>query len=209
VTATGQKQLDALAAYLGQRQGELLAAWRKAVHEDPELTTSLRLSRGALDDHIPKIIGDFARRLRAEHALDAMQVDLEQRSDAAQHGSHRWQQGYDIRETMREWGHLQFVLLRELEAYQSRQPRLESEVMPAAREILAVLCTEGNCESASRHVRLLQTEAASRVRDFEASLKALQALENERAALLRETAHDLRGSVGVIANATAVLPSPA
>jgi signal transduction histidine kinase len=80
--------------------------------------------------------------------------------------------------------------------------------MPAARAILTAVCMEGNCESASRYVRLQQAEAASRVRDLEGSLSALQALENERAALLREAAHDLRGSVSVIANTTALIARP-
>ena len=121
---------------------------------------------------------------------------------------HRWQQGYDIRETLREWGHLQAVLIRELETYGARHPRLRPEVMPAARESLMRLCLEGTCESASRYVRLQQAEAASRVSDLESSLRALQALEDERSKLLRETAHDLRGSVGVLASTTALLAHP-
>lgn len=137
-----------------------------------------------------------------------MHVDLQQRRDAAEHGTHRWQQGYDVRETMREWGHLQAVMARELDAYAADHPQLEFPVMRSAREILAALCMEGICESAARYVRLQQSEAASRVRDLEASLEAVQALEDERATLLRETAHDLRGSVSVIASTTALLAKP-
>jgi signal transduction histidine kinase len=56
-------------------------------------------------------------------------------------------------------------------------------------------------------LHISQAEAASRMRDLEESLNALQRLENERAALLRET-HDLRGNVGVIANASSALVQP-
>lgn len=208
MTNACQKQLDGLSIYLRRRRDDLLRAWRESVCGDPELTTNASLSRTALDDHIPKILADFEHRLRAEHAMDATQVDLQQRKDAAEHGTHRWQQGYDIRETMREWGHLQQIVLRELDLYAAAHPELEREVMSSAREALAALCIEGNCESASRHARLQQAEAASRMRDLENSLSALQALENERAMLLREAAHDLRGSVGVIANTTALLAKP-
>jgi signal transduction histidine kinase len=121
---------------------------------------------------------------------------------------HRWQQGYDIREAMREWGHLEAVIMRELEAYSASHPRLHADVMAAARDSLVRLCLEGTCESAGRYVRLQQAEAASRVRDLETSLRALQTLENERSKLLRETAHDLRGSVGVLASTTALLAQP-
>ena len=201
-------QLHALSLHLGLRRDDLLRQWRETVRRDPELTSTANLSRSALNDHIPRILHDFEERLRAEHALEAMHVDLRQRRDAAEHGMHRWQQGYDIRETMREWGHLQAVIARELDAYAAGHPQLDFAVMRAAREILAALCMEGICESASRYVRLQQSEAASRVRDLEASLGALQSLENERARLLREAAHDLRGSVSVIASTSALLAKP-
>lgn len=201
-------QLHALSLHLSHHREELLRQWREAVRRDPELAATASLPRSALNDHIPRILDDFERRLRADHALEAMHVDLQQRKDAAEHGMHRWQQGYDIRETMREWGHLQTVIGRELESYAAGQPQLDLPLMRAAREMLEALCMEGICESASRYVRLQQSEAASRVRDLEASLTALQALESERATLLREAAHDLRGSVSVIASTTALLAKP-
>lgn len=205
MTPAVQTQLKGISFHLRQRRDHLLRRWREAVRIDPELTTNSSLARGALDDHIPRILEDLEHRLRAEHSLDATRVELQQREDAAEHGIHRWQQGYDIREALREWGHLHAVVLRELDRYALDHPQLMQDVMPAAREALAKLCMEGTCESASHYVWLQQAEAAGRVRDLEVSLGALQALENERAALLRETAHDLRGSVGVIANTTALL----
>jgi len=201
-------QLHALSFHLADRREELLRQWREAVRRDPELAATAGLSRSALNDHIPRILDDLEHRLRADHALEAMHVDLQQRKDAAEHGTHRWQQGYDIRETMREWGHLQTAIARQLESYAADHPEFDLPAMRAAREILEALCMEGICESASRYVRLQQAEAASRVRDLEASLAALQALENERAALLREATHDLRGSVSVIASTTALLAKP-
>src|SRR6185312_3265326 len=200
-----QRQLQALSNHLRDHREELLERWREAVRADPELTTNSGLSGLALDDHLPKVLQDFEHTLRAEHALEAAHVDLEQRKDAAEHGMHRWQQGYDIRETMREWGHLHIVVLSELDRYALDHPELEPGVASAARASLSTLCMEGNCESAARYARLQQVAAAARVHDLEASLNALQSLENERASLVREAAHDLRGSVGVIANAAALL----
>lgn len=207
-TPTARKQLDALSAYIGKKRERLLQLWREAVRCDAELATFSGLSHGALDDHIPLIIDDFARRVASEHAGDPSPPDGQQRRDAAEHGMHRWQQGYDIREAVREWGHLEAVIMRELERYAASHPRLHRDVMPMARESLVRLCLEGTCESAGRYVRLQQAGAASRVRDLESSLRALQALEDERSKLLRETAHDLRGSVGVLASTTALLAKP-
>jgi signal transduction histidine kinase len=202
------KQLDALSTYLGQRHEQLLSLWREAIRSDGELTTSSALSRSALDDHIPSIIEDFAARLRSARDHDSLGIGRRPRQDAAEHGMHRWQQGYDIREIMREWGHLEAVIMRVLDRYAASHPSLDPDTMTAARAALVGLCTEGTCESAAHYVRLQQAEAASRVRDLESSLHTLQALEEERSRLLRETAHDLRGSVGVLASTTALLAKP-
>jgi signal transduction histidine kinase len=182
--------------------------WRDAIRRDPELTSSSGLSRSVLEDDLPSFLDDFEHRLRAEHAIQAMHAELQGREDAAQHGQHRWQLGYDIRETMREWGHLQSVILEEIERYAADHPDLEPGVLTTARRVLTRLCTEGNIESATSYLRVQQAAAASRVSDLESSLRSLQSLENERAALLRETAHDLRGSISVIANTTALLAHP-
>ena len=109
---------------------------------------------------------------------------------------------------MREWGHLQSVVLRDLEHYAAQHPELEPETMTRACEVLASLCVEGNCESVSRYVEMQRAAAAARMHDLESSLQALQLLENERATLVREAAHDLRGSIGVIANTTEILARP-
>ncbi|MBV9622147.1 MAG: HAMP domain-containing histidine kinase, partial [Gammaproteobacteria bacterium] len=58
---------------------------------------------------------------------------------------------------------------------------------------------------AVRFAQLQQSEAASRVQELESALSQLRALEQNRAEIWREAAHDLRGSVGVITNASAVL----
>ena len=203
-----QSQLNALSKHLGERREKLLSRCLEAIRKDPQVPSSTGLPRPILEDHLPVILSDFERRLQAEHPLRAMQVDMQQREDAAEHGRHRWQQGFDIRETMHEWGHLHLVLLDELERYAAAHPDLEREVMVTARRALSQLCMDGNCESAFRYMRMQQAEAANRVHDLESSLRALQALENERAELLRETAHDLRGGMGVIASTAAILAKP-
>src|ERR1700734_880254 len=128
-----RRQLDALSAHLGKRRERLLQLWREAVRHDVELPACSGLSRSALNDHIPRIIDDFTRRLRSvEGDDDPAPPDRKQRRDAAEHGMHRWQQGYDIREAMREWGHLEAVIMRELGGYAARRPRLPATWMPGA-----------------------------------------------------------------------------
>jgi signal transduction histidine kinase len=200
-----RQQCAALAAYIRAARERILVAWRESVDQDPELTTASSISRAQFTDSIPRVLDAFELALRADDALRETQADIEQREGASEHGLQRWQQGYDLRETMREWAHLHRCILAELETYGAAHPNLVAAVMRRAREALVRLCGDGACESASRYARLQQAEAAGRMRDLDLVVTELRALEKNRADLLRQAAHDLRGSVGVITNASAVL----
>jgi hypothetical protein len=143
--------LTDLAKHLAaQRQG-ILRNWQRSVEADPELTTSSNLSRSQFNDHIPQVLDAFERRLRARDPVEKDVAFEDQKSSAAGHGLHRWQQGYQQRETIREWGHLQYWILRELEDYALARPELQASVMPIARLALVRLCGEGVCESAASY----------------------------------------------------------
>ncbi len=199
------EQLSALATHLGERREALLRTWRQAAENDPELTTASTLSRSQFRDHIPEVLDAFERRLCARHRTEMIEAALEQKEGAAGHGVHRWQQGYQQREVMWEWRHLQLCLVDELERYAAEHPDLAPGVMPKARRALAELCSEGVCESAGQYARFQQTEAAGRVRDLEEALRSLSDLEQQRAEAWREAAHDLRGNLGAVKNATELL----
>jgi signal transduction histidine kinase len=201
--------LGTLAQHLAARRRAILHTWQRAVELDPELTTSSSLSRAQFNDHIPQVLDAFERRLRAQHPLEKEVAFEDQKSSAAEHGLHRWQQGYHQRETIREWGHLHYCVLCELEHYAQAHPELQAVVMPIARRALVRLCGEGVCESAASYERLQRTEAASRVRELQGALGQLQALERQRAGTWRDAAHDLRGTVGMISSASSVLAEAA
>jgi signal transduction histidine kinase len=198
-------ELSALAAYLAARREQILRTWLRAVELDPQLTTPSSISRAQFNDHIPQVLDAFEHRLQAEDADDKAQARSDQKHSAAEHGLHRWQQGYNQHETIREWGHLHYALLNELEDYGRAHPQLQSSVLPVARRALVRLCGEGVAESAARYERLQRTEAAARMRELELALDQLQSLDRQRAEVWREAAHDLRGTVGVISNASAIL----
>src|SRR5580698_8335317 len=112
------EQLMALADHLQAERSRILLSWQESVAHDPELTTSSTISRTQFNDHIPQVLEAFEHRLRAKEPSEKRQAREEQRENAAVHGLHRWQQGYDQREAMREWGHLHICILRELERYE-------------------------------------------------------------------------------------------
>ncbi len=194
-----------LAEHLSRRREAILQDWHRAVDADPQFASFSSLSRATFNDHVPAVLDAFEQRLRryGEHA-DA-ETRLEEHASAAEHGLHRWQQGYDQRQAMREWTHLQVSLQCEFERYQHAHPGLDARVMAEAHRILARHCGDGVIDSAERYQRLQQSEASSRLRDLEQALVQLQQMERDRAEGWRQAAHDLRGSVGIISNTSALL----
>ncbi len=182
-----------------------MAAWRQAVTADPKLTTGNTLPRAQLHDHIPALLEDFERRLTAEGVHEHALAEDEQKGDAAAHGLHRWQQGFDLSEVTRELGRLNECVVAELESYCLTVAAGEAAAMAEARRIWAALYSVTLSVSTSQYFKLQKMEAASHVVDLEAALQSLRELEARRAELWQQAAHDLRGNLGVVANATAGL----
>ena len=197
----------ALAAYLKRRRGAVLQAWRTAVTSDPTLTSGAALPRAQLHDHIPALLVDFERRL-AGGVAESVDGHEPHQGDAAAHGLHRWQQGFDLAEVTRELGRLNECVVMELEQYAASQPGLEPAAMTVARRIWAQQCGDAISASVMQYFQLQQIEATSHIRDLEHALQSLRELEQERAGMWQQAAHDLRGGLGVVATATAGLASP-
>lgn len=191
-----------LARYLADRRESILRAWLSAVRGDPELRTGDSLPMSQLHDHIPGLLESFAQALLARPGAECAASKLEQAEDAAAHGLHRWQQGYDLREVTRELGRLHLCLVDELERFGRTHRELDAEVLPTARRRLAELFNDGVSESTAQYYALQQVEAAGHVRDLEEALERVRDLEQQRGELWRQLAHDLRGNLGVVANAT-------
>ena len=201
-----EDQLAALRSHLVARRKTILQRWRKAAGADPNLTTASALPRSQFDDHIPAVLDAFDRKLHASAAAAPATLPAQKSApDAAAHGMQRWQQGYHLREVTREWGHLHVCLVDELEDYASAHPDLERAVMTIARRALAQVCSEGVSESTAQYFHLQQVEAEGELRDLEQALRQFKDTEAERAEMWRQAAHDLRGNLGAVTNATAGL----
>jgi signal transduction histidine kinase len=186
------------------RREEIFRSWRDAVRADPVLTTSTALSRSQFRDHLPAILEGFEETLLAGHK-GVLGKAVEEGQEGSEHGLHRWLQGYALKEVVREWGHLYLLLVKELEEFVRRNPGADPEAMSTARSALAILSTEGVAESASEFERMHQAEAASQVRELETGLENSRRILREQAAKMRETAHDLRGGLGIVTSAVELL----
>lgn len=193
-------QLAALAAHLHARRQAILDAWRAISLADPGLETPSNISVLHFEDIAPQILDNFERRLRTANASSS---PSEEEEEAREHGAHRWQSGYSLREMVREWGHFQACVMDELEHYDNT--RACPAVLPFARKLLMKMCSEGISASVEEFSRLQKTEAEGVFRDLQQAVTEVQSLERQRAALWHEAAHDLRGNVGLVTTTTSLL----
>ena len=199
-----QRSLTDLAAHLRAQREETIQIWREAVKADRLLTTAHSLPRAQLDDHIPGLLQAY--ELQLETGAPATQRAVaEQSEQAAAHGLHRWQQGYDLQEVARELGRLNEAVVVQLEEYGRQRPELDPQVMATARRMWAGMIGTESSKSIAEYFRLREVEAAGHVKDLEEALEKIRELEQERAGLWHQAAHDLRGNLSVVVTASAGL----
>jgi signal transduction histidine kinase len=197
-TERTQKQLETLAEYLAQSRESILNTWCQRVDGDPTLTTCSRLTQAPFIDHLPLVIDTLCAKLRSLPDDDRTAPQQLERKAAESHSLTRWQQGYDMRTIVREWGHLNTCLVQEIDSYAIRQSNMEAVVLLEAHSTLAEFVNDGITLSVAEYYRLLQAEAAARTRDLEVGLEQLHEMEQARGLLMRTSAHDLKGSLTVV-----------
>lgn len=200
--------LQALADHLIHRRTSLLDSVRTAVIHDPEIFTSRTLGRRGFLDHLPEVIDALVERLHRfstpGSGMNPPAVAPE-RAPAGEHGQNRWRQGYSLAEAIAEWRHLSACLNEEVETYARATPALSQEARAAAMRQVAELIADGIRASAERHAEMQRAEAAQRAAELQVALEKVCALERERVQTWRQAVHDLRGSLGAIANASSLL----
>ena len=203
--------VQALAVHLTRRRAMLLDAVCDAVIHDPEISTSRTLGRPGFFDHLPEVIDALVSRLRRlpmRGRSTGPQVPAPERAPAGQHGQHRWRQGYSLAEAIAEWRYLSTFLIEEIEGYARATPALSQNARAAAMREVAEFTADGIRASAERHAEMQRAEAAERAAELQAALEKVRALERERTKLWRQAVHDLRGSLGAVSNASALIKRP-
>ena len=198
-------QRSAISEHFFRRVDAIRNAWRAAVRDDPQQTTGQALPPEQLADHLPAWLQAFASALAIAPDYSAVRGDRDRQAHARvpaaeAHGLQRWQQGYGLVEVMREWGLIHFELVAEMERFAEANPGLAADVARDARLLIATFIAEATSESTAQYFRLAQLEASGNVRDLETALQAVRGLENQRAELWQQAAHDLRGNLGVVSN---------
>jgi signal transduction histidine kinase len=193
---TKSQQLAALSDLLSGRREAILLAWRRLDRADPEQMSGRALTIGQFLDHIPPILDAYEHKLRSRPGgTDAQAADVEKKEEGVKHGLHRWQQGYRLKELVRECGHLQLCVFEELGNIVVTHPELEPGTLLEARRELLHLINDTISESAAQYERMQQAEAAGRAVDLLNALATVEELEQRRAALYHQAVHDLNSDV--------------
>jgi signal transduction histidine kinase len=195
------EHLDALSSYLRSRRQAVMEIWRAVVLADPKLETAANTSIVHFENIVPRIFDSLERALRLASERPLSPSEMEKFSE---HGSHRWQQGYALREVVREWGHFQLCVLAEIERF-GEQPGVKQEAVAFARRLWMELCNEGIADSVEQFAELQQTEAEGLFLDLQRAVTELRDLDRQRAAVWHEAAHDLRGNVSLVTSSAAIL----
>lgn len=108
---SGQSIGAQLASFLSARRDAITAEWVEAVERDTKLPTSDNLTLHQLRDHLPQLFEDLSDTLRDAFSKD---VKAEAAHTAARHGEHRWTEGYDLSELIREFAHVRTAFITHL-----------------------------------------------------------------------------------------------
>ena len=196
-------------ARLAHRRSNILEDWKRRVAADPRLLTGNTLPAAQLHDHLTALLEDFERRLHRPDAADRALSEDAQSGDAAAHGLHRWQQGFDLAELVRELGRLNESVIAEIHRCGTEPGLLAPALLAEVEQIWAALFSVAISSSAEQYFKLQQLEAAGHVGDLEHALDDLRSLEAQRATLWQEAAHDLRGNLSVVSLVSSGLNSGA
>ncbi|MBA3314705.1 MAG: HAMP domain-containing histidine kinase [Planctomycetota bacterium] len=190
--------LNALAVHLLKRRETILASWRRRVDHAPHNSNAAKLAGREFYDHVPAVLNELHAALVRHDTSDHPAVQ-----SASGHGAHRWQQGLDLRQMTREWGHLHQALLREVDGFAGSSP--DAEMLSTAHRIISAVIHEGVTQSVCEFHRLQRLEAEARAKDLEQILSRHVEEGRSRGESLRAASHDLRGSLSIIRSAADIL----
>ena len=148
--------LKELAQFLCARREEITKRWVDAVRTDPTIATSTRLPHEQLVDHLPLVFDDLAETLGGPVAPN---------EDAAEHahahGEHRWWQGFQFTELLREMSILRRIISVEyLSAFAAEHPEWPPEARRHAETVVHTFFDRISRESARQFVEKTEQERA-------------------------------------------------
>jgi hypothetical protein len=165
------------------------------------------VSVATLDDEVAHVLQAFERHLaRGPEATTSLEEEVGPTAMAL--GERRWRQNRSIADVVREVTLLETIVLEALDDFQQQNADASPSRMTAARKRLAEFCGVFTALTVTEYANAKHADAASQINRLELDLNRTTELERQRAQTWRKAAHDLRGSLSVIGNASSVLVLP-
>ncbi len=114
---------EEISRLLKNGQETIVRDWTEKVAADRRINSDARLSYVQLIDHVPQIVEELQRALSSS---DGEPRTLE---EGKEHGRQRWQQGYELKEVVRELTLLRATLVEFLEKYRAALPSQKPELL--------------------------------------------------------------------------------
>lgn len=186
--------LNGLSERFSRRQEAIVDEWLKICEEDHSLHVINKLTRQNFRNNIPAAIEGLCQVLNADN------TDLPKvvQTAVSKHGHHRWKQGFNLKELIRDWGHLNRALTREIEDHLLEYNDCPKEWRRVVYDRLTAFITEAMTYSVARYDELRRSEAESLVSDLEVIRSEFDTATRARGELLREATHDIGGSLAAV-----------
>jgi hypothetical protein len=194
-----------LAHHLASRRSALFDSCKAAVESAAPPLTTEATTAAELCEHVAAFLESFERILAGPG--DAATIEAEVAPTATALGRRRWQQDRSIADVVREVTLLETRVLEELDVFE-RGEQPPAGLMTGARKRLAEFCGAFTACTVTEYANARHAAAASQINRLELDLNRSAELERQRAQTWRKAAHDLRGSLSVIGNASSVLVLP-
>jgi hypothetical protein len=108
---------EEISRLLKSGQETIVRDWTEKVTADRRINSDARLSYVQLIDHVPQIVEELRRALASDSPPNAPMLE-----EGREHGRQRWQQGYELKEVVRELTLLRATLVEFLEKYRAALP---------------------------------------------------------------------------------------
>ena len=183
-------RLKELAEFLCARREEITRRWVEAVRTDPAIATSTKLPQEQLMDHLPLVFDDLAETLRGPSAPKE-----ETAQHAHQHGEHRWWQGFQFTELLREMSILRRIISVEyLARFAAENGGWPGEARANAETVVHTFFDRIFTESAKQFVAKTEQERAHFRALFESTAGAYVVIQPETYEVVAASEAYLRAS---------------
>jgi signal transduction histidine kinase len=193
-TTIGEEHaIEQLAAFLCARHDAIILQWMAEVQQDRRITAADAITQEQLRDHLPQMLNDLTDTLLGRGDPDIGPVE-----NAEKHGHHRWEQGYQLPELVREMARIRAVVVDHLLVFQEEHRHFSAGARRTALRRLHFFFDQVISHSTDQYVREQQAELRT-------LNEHLRAVDDARLRLIRMSTHDLRGAVNASHLATQVV----